>query len=102
MKAPVYVSGGYTTIFMGTGRSEFNPDQEMRSFESYLAETASGTRHLIPHFQVDEGIISSFMPGRFINQAHIAGFLPYMIPELTGKPCTGVEAACCSGEEPLA
>lgn len=97
MIPPVYVSGGFSTTFMGKGRSEFDPSKEMRSFESYLAETAQGTKLLIPKFHVDEGIISSFMPGRFINQAHIAGFLPYMLPELTGKPCTGVEAACCSG-----
>lgn len=97
MKEPLYVIGGYSTIFMGKGRSGFDPTKEMRGFESYLSETAEGTRQLIPEFSVDEGIISSFMPGRFINQAHIAGFLPYMLPELTGKPCTGVEAACCSG-----
>jgi acetyl-CoA C-acetyltransferase/acetyl-CoA acyltransferase len=101
VKKPVYISGGFSTVFMGKGRSEFNPEN-MRTFESYLQETAAGTRALMGTCAVDEGIISSFMPGRFINQGHIAGFLPFMMPQLAGKPCTGVEAACCSGGRALA
>lgn len=97
MKTPVYIAGGFTTVFMGKGRSEFDPELPMKTFDAYLKETADGTLAQMKNCVIDEGIISSFMPGRFIHQAHIAGFLPFMTPELEGKPCTGVEAACCSG-----
>lgn len=101
MRKPVYVAGGFSTVFMGKGRSEFT-HENMRPYESYLQETAAGTLNAVQNRSIDEGIISSFMPGRFIKQAHIAAFLPFMVPELQGKPCTGVEAACCSGGRALA
>lgn len=97
MRKKVYAAAGYNTIFMGSGRKEFNPSKLMRPFEEYLKETALGTCSQLSHAAIEEGIIGSFMSARFINQANLPGFLPFMVPELQGKPCTGVEGACGTG-----
>lgn len=93
----LFAAAGFTTTFMGPGRKEFDPSREMRSFESYLKETAEGTLQQIPNPEIDEGVIGSFMASRFLKQANLPAFLPYMIPSLTGKPCYGVEGACGTG-----
>jgi len=93
----IYAAAGYTTVFMGPGRKEFDPTKPHRGFEEYLKETAEGTRALIPNPRFDEGVIGSFMAQRFLKQGNLPGFLPYMIPELKGKPCFAVEGACGTG-----
>lgn len=98
----VFVAAGYNTTFFGPGRPEFNPKGPMPPFENYLKETAEGTRKQLPKFVIDEGILGSFMPQKFLNQANLPGFLPFMIPELQGKPCTGIEGACGTGGRALA
>lgn len=98
----IFIAAGYNTTYFGSGRKEFNPDKEMPSFESYLTETAQGTSQQVQNPEFDEGVIGSFMPGRFIKQANIAGFLPFMAPSLLGKPCTGIEGACGTGGRSLA
>lgn len=100
MRKKIYAAAGYNTTFYGPGRSEFNP-KDMPSFELYLRETAAGTCAQVPHLSVDEGYIGSFMPGRFINQGNLAGFLPFMVPNLLGKPCSGVEGACATGSKAI-
>lgn len=97
----VFAAAGYTTIFMGPGRKEFDPSKPI-PFENYLQETAKGTLSQVPNPKVDEGILGSFMSARFLNQANLPGFLPFMIPQLAGKPCTGVEGACGTGGRALA
>lgn len=92
----IYAAAGYNTVYYGSGRKEFDP-QKMPTFETYLKETAQGTCQQLRSRQFDEGIIGSFMSGRFINQANLPGFLPFMVPELRYKPCTGVEGACGTG-----
>ncbi len=98
----IFVAAGYNTIYYGTGRKEFDPTAPLRGFESYLKETAEGTCSQIPHPVFDEGVIGSFMPGRFLKQANLPGFLPFMVPSLAGKPCTGIEGACGTGGRALA
>lgn len=93
----IFVTAGYNTIYMGTGRPEFNPTKPMRTFEEYLKETALGSCSQIKNPEFDEGIISNFMAGRFIKQGNLPGFLPFMVPSLQYKPCTRVEGACGSG-----
>lgn len=102
LKRKIYVAAGYNTVYFGSGRSDFDPAKPMRSFEEYLKETAAGTASQVvnPHF--DEGIIGSFMSGRFIKQANLPGFLPFMMPDLLGKPCTAVEGACGTGGRAIA
>ncbi|MCB1148598.1 MAG: 3-ketoacyl-CoA thiolase [Chlamydiia bacterium] len=97
----IYFSAGYSTMFMGVGRPEFDPKGPRRPFDHYLEEVAGGIRALTPHLQLDEGVIGSFMAARFINQAHLAGFLPFMFPELKEKHCVAVEGACSTGGRAL-
>lgn len=98
----VYAAAGYNTTFFGSGRHEFDPSKPMRPFETYLKETAEGSCSQLQNIALDEGIIGSFMPGRFIKQGNLPGFLPFMVPELTGKPCTGIEGACGTGGRAIA
>jgi len=97
LRKKVYIAAGNTTIFFGPGRKEFQPTKPMPSFETYLRDTAKGTCEQVPNPDFDEGILGSFMAQRFLKQANIPGFLPYMVPSLLGKPCTGVEGACGTG-----
>jgi len=97
MRKRIFASGGFTTIFLGPGRPEYDPKKEMPSFETYLRDTADGTLGVLKSDAFDEGVIGSFMAGRFIKQANLPGFLPFMIPSLEGKPCLGVEGACGTG-----
>ena len=98
----IYVAAGYNTVYFGSGRKEFNPQQHMRPFEEYLKETAEGTCGQMPNPDFDEGILGSFMPGQFIKQGNLPAFLPFMIPSLALKPCTGIEGACGTGGRALA
>jgi acetyl-CoA C-acetyltransferase len=98
----VYVAAGYNTVYFGPGRKEFDPSKPMRRFEEYLKETAQGTLGQLQNPQVDEGVIGSFMSGRFLKQANLPGFLPFMVSSLQGKPCTGVEGACGTGGRTIA
>ncbi len=93
----VYVAAGYNTMYFGPGRKEFDPSSSMPTFETYLLETAKGTLSQVKDAEFDEGIIGSFMAAKFINQANLPGFLPFMAPSLSGKPCTAVEGACGTG-----
>ncbi|MCH2204429.1 MAG: hypothetical protein MK132_00955 [Lentisphaerales bacterium] len=93
----IYVAAGNTSIFMGTGRKEFNPKKAMPGFEHYLKESIDGTLALIPNPEFDEGYMSNFMAGRFIKQGNLAGFLPEFVPSLLHKPCYRHEGACGSG-----
>ena len=102
MRKPIYFSAGSTTTFFGPGRKEFNPKKPMPLFEDYIKEAANGCVDQISNSSFDEGVIGSFMAGRFIHQANLAGFLPFVVPDLLGKPCTAVEGACGTGGRALA
>jgi acetyl-CoA C-acetyltransferase len=97
LRKKLYAAAGYTTTFFGTGRKEFHPKKPMPPFETYLQETAKGTLGQIQNPEFDEGVIGSFMASRFIKQANLPGFLPYMSPSLEGKACVSVEGACGTG-----
>ncbi|MBA2728058.1 MAG: 3-ketoacyl-CoA thiolase [Parachlamydiaceae bacterium] len=102
LRKKVYVAAGYTTTFFGSGRKEFDPSKPMPKMETYLLESAKGTSEQIPNPKFDEGYIGSFMAARFLHQANLPGFLPFMIPALLGKPCTAVEGACGTGGRVIA
>jgi acetyl-CoA C-acetyltransferase len=102
LRKKIYAAAGYNTMYMGPGRKEFDPSKPMRPFEEYLQETAKGTCEQLKNVAIDEGIIGSFMSGRFIKQANLPGFLPFMVPELRGKPCTAIEGACGTGGRAIA
>lgn len=102
LRKKVFAAAGHNTLYFGSGRPEFDPSKPMPSFETYLTETAEGTIKQLPKLDIDEGIIGSFMSGRFLKQANLPGFLPFMVPSLLGKPCTGVEGACGTGGRAIA
>lgn len=98
----LFAAAPYKTLFLGPGRPEFEPGK-LPPFESYLTETAKGTLDQIQNPEaLDEGIIGSFMAARFLNQANLPGFLPFMVPALLHKPCMGVEGACGTGGRAIA
>ncbi|MBA3604197.1 MAG: 3-ketoacyl-CoA thiolase [Parachlamydiaceae bacterium] len=98
----LYVASGYNTMYFGYGRREFDPSKPMPGFESYLKEASEGVLKQIPTVKIDEGVIGSFMSASFLKQANLPGFLPFMVPELLGKPCTAVEGACGTGGRAIA
>lgn len=97
-RKPLFASLGNTSIFMGPGRPEFDPKKGLKPYEEFLQESSNGMKNL----SFDEGVIGSFMSGRFLNQANLPGFLPFLIPSLKGKPCVGVEGACGTGGKAIA
>lgn len=102
LRKKIFAAAGYSTTFLGPGRKEFDPRRPLPPFEGYLRETANGTMALLKNPTVDEGVIASFMSGRFLRQGNLPGFLPYMVPQLQGKACTAVEGACGSGGRAIA
>ncbi len=98
LRRKVYMTAGYNTVSMGTGRKEFNPKKERPGLEYYIKEAGQGTLKKIGGARnVDEGAIGNFMAARFNKQGHLAGFIPYIDEELQYKPCIRTEGACASG-----
>jgi len=92
------MTGGYNTVSMGTGRSEFHPKKPRPGLEHYIKEAGQGTLKQIGGAKnVDEGVIGNFMAARFNKQANLPGFVPMIDEELQWKPSTSVEGACGSG-----
>ncbi|MFH0759873.1 MAG: 3-ketoacyl-CoA thiolase [Bacteroidota bacterium] len=98
LRRKVYMTAGYNTISLGTGRKEFNPKKPRPGLEHYINEAGRAVLAAIGGAQnVDECVISNFMAARFNRQGHLAGFIPMIDPGLRYKPSTRVEGACGSG-----
>jgi len=98
MNRKVYMTAGYNTVSLGTGRKEFHPAKPRPGLEHYIAEAGKATLSQIGGAQnVDESVIGNFMAARFNKQGHLAGFIPMIDPGLAGKSATRTEAACASG-----
>ena len=98
LRRKVYMTAGYNTISLGTGRKEFHPKKPRPGIEHYIKEAGQATLKLIGGAQnVDEGVIGNFMAARFNRQAHLNAYLPEAHKGLLHKPCTRVEGACGSG-----
>jgi len=98
LRKKVYLTAGYNTISLGTGRKEFNPKKTRPGIEHYIKEAGQATLQQIGGAKnVDEGVIGNFMAPRFNKQGHLAGFIPYIDEGLQYKPCTRTEGACASG-----
>jgi len=92
------MTGGYNTISMGTGRSEFHPKKPRPDLEHYISEAGQGTLKQIGGAKnVDESVIGNFMASRFNKQANLPGFAPMIDEGLQWKPAISVEGACGSG-----
>lgn len=95
---PVYITAGYHTMFLGSGRKEFHPKKPRPGIDHYIIEAGKGTVAQIKGAEyIDEGVISNFMAARFNRQGNLAAFIPSIDPALKYKPCTRVEGACGSG-----
>lgn len=98
MRKKVYMTGGYNTVSMGTGRNEFHPKKPRPGLEHYIKEAGQGTLKQIGGAEnVDESVIGNFMAARFNKQANLPGFVPMIDEGLQWKPATSVEGACGSG-----
>jgi acetyl-CoA acetyltransferase len=87
MRKKVYMTGGYNTVSMGTGRSEFHPKKPRPDLEHYIKEAGQGTLKQIGGADnVDEIAIGNF-----------TGFAPMIDEGLQWKPVIRVEGACGSG-----
>jgi acetyl-CoA C-acetyltransferase/acetyl-CoA acyltransferase len=98
LRRKVYMTAGYNTISLGTGRKEFHPKKPRPGLEEYIKEAGQATLKLIGGAQnVDEGVMGNFMAARFNKQANLPGFFPMIDEALLWKPAISVEGACASG-----
>lgn len=98
LRRKIYLSAGYNTVSLGTGRSEFNPRRERPGLEHYLKEAGQQTLKQVGGAQnVDETVIGNFMAARFNKQGHIGAFAPMVDAGLRFKPSARTEGACASG-----
>jgi acetyl-CoA C-acetyltransferase/acetyl-CoA acyltransferase len=98
LRRKVYMTAGYNTMSMGTGRREFNPKKPRPGLDDYIREAGRGVLERVGGAgHVDEGVIGNFMAARFNAQGNLAALIPAIDEGLQWKPCTRVEGACCSG-----
>jgi acetyl-CoA acetyltransferase len=98
MRKKVYMTAGYNTVSMGTGRKEFNPKKERPGLDYYIKEAGQGVlKQIGGAAKVDESVIGNFMSARFNKQAHLGGFAGAIDSSLEFKPSLSVEGACGSG-----
>jgi len=98
LRKKVYMTAGYNTISLGSGRKEFHPKKPRPGIEHYIDEAGKGVLNQIGGGKnVDEGVIGNFMASRFNKQANLPGFFPMIDESLRYKPATSVEGACGSG-----
>jgi acetyl-CoA C-acetyltransferase/acetyl-CoA acyltransferase len=98
MQKKIYMTAGFNTTSMGTGRKEFNPKKERPGLEFYIREAGQGVvRQVGGADKIDETVIGNFMAARFNKQAHLGGFAATVDPTLEFKPSLSVEGACASG-----
>ena len=103
LRRKVYMTAGYNTVSMGTGRKEFHPKKPRPGLEDYIREAGRGTlAQAGGALNIDEGVIGNFMAARFNGQGNLAAFIPAIDEGLQWKPCTRVEGACASGALALA
>ncbi len=94
----VFITAGYNTISLGSGRKEFNPKKERPGLEEYISEAGKGVIQQIGDASlIDEAVISNFMAARYNKQANLAAFIPMIDPKLRYIPVVRVEGACGSG-----
>ncbi|MEA3451768.1 MAG: 3-ketoacyl-CoA thiolase [Bacteroidota bacterium] len=98
LRKKVYLTAGYNTISLGTGRKEFHPKKERPGIEHYIKEAGQGVLKQIGGAKnVDESVFGNFMAARFNKQGNLAAFAPFIDEGLRYKPSNRVEGACGSG-----
>ena len=87
LRKPVYVTAGYYTVSLGTGRKEFKPKAPRPGIEHYIMEAGKGSLAQINSpSNIDEGVLSNFMMARFNRQGNRPGFIPMIDTALENKP----------------
>ena len=95
---PIYVTAGYNTVSLGTGRKEFHPKKPRPGIEHYIEESGRGALAQVNDAaNIDEGVIANFMAARYNKQGNLAALMPLIDPKLEYKPLVRVEGACGSG-----
>jgi acetyl-CoA C-acetyltransferase/acetyl-CoA acyltransferase len=98
LRRKVYMTAGYNTVSLGTGRKEFHPKKPRPGIEHYISEAGKRVLEQIGGPEhVDESVIGNFMAARFNKQANLPGFVPMIDEKLQWKPAISVEGACGSG-----
>jgi acetyl-CoA C-acetyltransferase len=98
LNKPVYLTAGYNTLFLGSGRKEFHPKKPRPGIEHYVIEAGKGAIAQINNAEnIDEGVIANFMAARFNRQGNLPAFMPAIDPSLLYKPFSRIEGACGSG-----
>ena len=98
IRRKIYMTAGYNTISLGTGRKEFSPKKKRPGLEHYLKEAGQGTLAQIGGAKnVDEGSVGNFMASRYNRQGHLGAFMPMIDEGLKYKPSGRSEGACASG-----
>ncbi len=98
LRKRVFITAGYNTISLGTGRKEFNPKKERPGLEEYITEAGKGVVSQIGDATlIDEAVVSNFMAARYNKQANLAAFIPLIDEKLRHIPVVRVEGACGSG-----
>lgn len=98
LRKRVFLTAGYNTVSMGTGRKEFNPKKQMPGLEHYMKEAGQASIAAVGGAQnIDECVVGNFMSARFNKQAHLGAFMPMIDEGLRYKPAVSVEGACASG-----
>ncbi len=94
----LFMTAGYNTISLGTGRREFHPKKPRPEIDHYIKEAGAKTLERIGGaVNVDECVIGNFMAARFNKQGNLPGFFPMIDEGLKWKPAVRVEGACASG-----
>ena len=98
LRRKIYMTAGYNTISLGTGRKEFHPKKPRPGIDHYIQEAGRGALAQIAGAEkVDEGVIGNFMAERFNKQGHLNAFFAAIDEQLNWKPVHRVEGACASG-----
>ncbi|MBF0362214.1 MAG: 3-ketoacyl-CoA thiolase [Oligoflexia bacterium] len=95
----LYLTAGFNTVSLGTGRKEFSPKNPRPNIDQYISDAGKGTLKQLTASAsaIDDIVISNFMAGRFVKQGHLGAFASVIDPALEYKPSIRVEGACCSG-----
>jgi len=98
LRRKIYITAGYNTISMGTGRKEFNPKKDRPGLEDYIKEACLGVLNQIGGGKfIDECVISNFAASQYNKQGNLAAFFAMVDDSLRYKPAVRVEGACGSG-----
>ena len=83
LRKKIYMTAGYNTISLGTGRNEFHPKKPRPDIEHYIKEAGEGTMKKLKNPEaIDESVVGNFMAPRYNKQGHLGAFAPMISPML--------------------